>query len=218
MSDTAFTALAMQCSSSDAGLPAQLDLLCRGLHPLTGSEDPVPGSRRAAVLVLLFDRGKGVEFLLTERPQTLPRHPGQISLPGGAADPGDPNLWETALRETREEMGIDTATLVPLGRLPDIHVHVSGYTVTPFVAWAPKLPPLSPDPSEVAQIIDIPLAELLDPNTVRTETWDFAGTQRAVTYYLLAGHIVWGATARILSHLARSLGIEFMEQPPGSVE
>ena len=83
--------------------------------------------RRAAVLILLFPRPTDVSFLLTERPASMRLHAGQISLPGGAEEPGDPSLWHTAKREAREELGLRTGRVRPLGRLDVVFVSASRY-------------------------------------------------------------------------------------------
>src|SRR5919199_6822952 len=110
----------------------------RSLLPPIERDEPLQNLdvslQRAAVLVLLFPRETGPSFLLTERPATLSRHPGQISLPGGAMDPEDPDLWHTAIRETQEELGIKTGRIRPVGCLETIAVAVSRYHVAPFVA------------------------------------------------------------------------------------
>lgn len=165
---------------------------------------PVP-LRYAAVLVLLFPRQGEIRFLLTARPEGMLRHPGQVSLPGGAAEPHDASLWQTALRETQEELGVRTGRLRPLGRLEPVPVLASHYLIVPYVAWNPSPPILSPDPREVAEVVEVPLDHLLDPGLVEEETWDLRGRAWRVTFYRFGNKAVWGATARILSDLAARL-------------
>lgn len=210
----------MQCSSSKSPLPPEIAGIAARLLPISDdgcAAAAQPAYRQAAVLIILFDTTDGISFLLTERPTTLSRHPGQISLPGGASEAGDRGVWDTALRETEEELGLGRTAVRLLGRLPDVHVRISGYTMTPFVGWVSSLPPLHIDPSEVAAIITVPLASLLDPTCIRTEWWDVRGVRRPVTYYLFAESRVWGATARVLSYLAVRLGANNPEPPPGWV-
>lgn len=210
----------MQCSFSDCGLPAQVAALHSRLLPLDDpgeSSGALTGYREAAVLVLLFGPPDGIRFLLTERPSTLPRHPGQISLPGGAREPQDATLWHTAIRETGEELGLDGDSICPLGRLPTVGVRVSRYAMAPFVGWAAREPVLRPNPHEVAAILEVPVSALLDPELVRTEHWDVRGLQRPVTYYRMGEWKVWGATARVLSDLARVLGATLGDPAPGWV-
>lgn len=210
----------MQCSSSDRNHPAEITALATRLLPIVDGDVAQlvqPAYRQAAVLIVLFETPGGTAFLLTERPPTLSRHPGQISLPGGAREARDRGLWDTALRETEEELGLRRDAIYPLGRLPEVQVRVSRYTMTPYVGWAPDLPALQPDPSEVAAVIHVSLASLLDPASIRTEAWDIRGARRPVTFYLF-GHVpVWGATARVLSDLAARLGVPHPDPAPGWV-
>src|SRR5438270_12158952 len=104
-------------------------------RPSTPIRSGLESTRHAAVLALLFSRNEHISLLLTERPFNLSRHAGQISLPGGAVEAHDADLWQTALRETREELGIRTGRIQPLGRLSTIYVVASDYLVSPFVAW-----------------------------------------------------------------------------------
>jgi hypothetical protein len=127
-------------------------------------------------------------------------------------------LWETALRETFEELGYNGVDLLLLGCLPPVHVNVSGYTISPFVAWSESVPALRPDRREVASVIEAPLAGIFDGQNVQTETWDFSGVARRVTFYRISGHVVWGATARVLAELASSVGFEPTHSHPGDVE
>lgn len=179
-----------------------------------------PALRHAAVLVVLFPRGPDVRFLLTARPDTLLNHPGQVSLPGGAAERGDSSLWHTAVREAQEELGIRTGRLRPLGRLDPVPVVVSNYLVTPFVGWNPVPPMLRPDASEVEEVVEVSLGAILDGANLFRETWNFRGQAWQVTFYRFGPHIVWGATARILGDLAERLGRErrLEEGIPGSVQ
>jgi len=178
-----------------------------------------PALRHAAVLLLIFPRGPGTYFLLTSRPQTLLRHPGQVSLPGGAAEAGDPSLWHTALREAQEELGIRTGRIRPLGQLDSVPVVVSGYLITPFVAWNPVPPLLRPDAREVAEVVEVPLEALMDPSTVYEETWELQGGHWRVTFYRFGSTLVWGATARILLDLTLRLRGERIaaDSVPGAV-
>jgi len=186
-------------------------LLAAGLGPdgleVAPENDP-EGRTLAAGLVLLYPHlraGAGQEephIVLTRRTTALRRHSGQISLPGGRYDLEDGSLLRTALRETEEELGIDPATLTLWGRLEPEHIVASHYALAPFVAFAPRRPVLRPAPAEVAEVIDLPLAHLLDPATLEEEVWDFQGVPRRVSFYRLREHKIWGATARILHQIA----------------
>lgn len=151
------------------------------------------GGRRAAVLMLLFDRAGEAHLLLTKRAEHLPSHPGQISLPGGVREDSDPSLMHTALRETHEEVGIAPDRVRVLGRLDDVDTIATGFLIRPFVATADG--PLAPVPAddEVARVMEVPVAEIL-----RVDALLPADAGIATMRYPLDGEDVWGATARIL--------------------
>ena len=181
--------------------PDFLTELSAALLPL---EHPAPGAgsaRRAAVLVLLYPRAGQVHVVLTLRPNTLARHPGQISLPGGMVEAGDGTLWNTAVREAREELGLLPGRVVPLGRLLDVGSRTGESTITPFVGWNPVSPRFKPDRSEVAEILEVPLHTLLDPGALEEEVWELRGSPWRVAFYRLGRQAVWGITGSILSDL-----------------
>jgi 8-oxo-dGTP pyrophosphatase MutT (NUDIX family) len=198
-------------------LPPRLRDLALSLLPVEHEVFPDARVRRAAVLVLLYPRHDRTTFALTVRPDTLARHPGQISLPGGMAEPYDANLWETAVRETQEELGLMPGRVVPLGRLDDVPVRVGDSVVTPFVGWNPMPPRFRPDHNEVAEVLEVPLESLLHPNAVEEETWDLRGSQWLVSFYRLSDRVVWGITGLILSDLHHRLVADHPPVRPGSV-
>jgi 8-oxo-dGTP pyrophosphatase MutT (NUDIX family) len=190
-------------------------MLAAGLGPtrldIAPDDDP-EGRTLAAALVLLYpyqpaDARDAQEpyLVLTRRTAALRRHSGQISLPGGRYDLEDGSLLRTALRETEEELGVAPADLTVWGRLDPQHIVASHYALAPFVAYVPRRPEFHPAPAEVAEVIDLPLAHLLDPATLEEEVWDFQGTARRVSFYRLAEHKIWGATARILHQIVTLL-------------
>ncbi len=150
-------------------------------------------ARLAAVLILLFDRGGETRFLLTKRTDHLEHHPGQISLPGGSLEPEDASLAVTALRETREEVGVPEDTVTLVGRLDDVFTHVSGFMVTPFIGVADGPVLVAPDMLEIAHVFDPTVADLLAADARLPERPTIATLR-----YPLNGQDVWGATARIL--------------------
>jgi 8-oxo-dGTP pyrophosphatase MutT (NUDIX family) len=160
--------------------------------------------RQASVLVLLYPAGEGLAFAL-ERRATNPHdvHGGEIGLPGGARE-GDETPLATALREAREEMGVSTPIEV-LGRLRTLYIPPSDFDVHPFVGYAAPRPVWQPDSSEVAEVLDCPLAWLLDDGRKRCDEWEVHGAMVLVPWYDLFGHKVWGATAIILSELEQRL-------------
>lgn len=164
---------------------------------------PEPGvvPRKAAVLVLLYPQDDELMIPLTVRSHTLPQHSGEVSLPGGAADPEDDGPIATALRETHEEIGIAPESIEILGSLTQIYIPVSNFYLKPVVGFMPKPPVFQPNAFEIAELFSIPLSLLFDPTTVIEEEWDLKGVQALVPFYALNGHKVWGATALVLSEL-----------------
>lgn len=175
---------------------AALEHSLRGRRPVELDE---PG-RRAAVLLVLYDRGGRPHLLLTKRTDTVPSHPGQISLPGGVAEPGDGSLERTALRETEEEVGLTSSRMRVVAELDDVATMASGFIVRPFVAVAEGPVAPTPSDSEVARILEVPLIELLRADAAMPGTPSLLALR-----YPLDGEDVWGATARILRGFCRAL-------------
>jgi 8-oxo-dGTP pyrophosphatase MutT (NUDIX family) len=198
-------------------LPSYLQELNVALLPLAHGTPSETGTRRAAVLVLLYPRNERITFALTVRPDTLSRHPGQISLPGGMAESCDATLWDTAVRETQEELGLLSGRVVPMGRLNDVKVRVDQNVITPFVGWNPVPPRFKPDRNEVAEVLEVPLQSLLHPDSVEEETWELRGSQWHVAFYRLSDRVVWGITGLILSDFHNRLEAAERGVRPGSV-
>ena len=160
--------------------------------------------REAAVLVLLYPRGGLLHFPLTLRSEDTSNHKGQVSLPGGAREEGE-TLIETALRETKEEIGVDPEGIEVLGSLSALDIPHSGFHVQPFVAVASEAPHFLLEAREVAELIEAALGELLSEDSARIEERMVEAGPIMVPYYRLGGHKVWGATAMILSELRELL-------------
>jgi 8-oxo-dGTP pyrophosphatase MutT (NUDIX family) len=168
--------------------PAQLD-------PVVAVR-PGIGARAAAVLVLIGDGKDGPEILFVERPTTMRTHAAQIAFPGGAADPGDADLADTALREAAEETGVDRTGIEVLGQLPPAHVEVSGYDVSGVVGWwARRSPVTALDPREVASVLVVPVAALVDPANRGRVRHSSGYTGPA---FVVDDHLIWGLTAHLL--------------------
>ncbi|HVP69457.1 MAG TPA: CoA pyrophosphatase [Anaeromyxobacteraceae bacterium] len=161
--------------------------------------------RPAAVLVPLFERHGELQVLLTRRRPDLRLHPGQISFPGGRLDPGDPDTLAAALREAREEVGLEPARVEVIGRLSETLVVVTGFRLTPWVGVVPYPYPWAPDPGEVAEVLEVSLAGLARPDAHWTEPREAHGMLHEVHFFALGKDTIWGATARILFELL-SLG------------
>jgi 8-oxo-dGTP pyrophosphatase MutT (NUDIX family) len=154
-------------------------------------------SRMAAALLLVYPRDSGVAVPLTVRGLGLARHAGQISLPGGAADPGE-TIVDAALREASEEIGIDPSSVRVLGELTPVHVLVSGFTLHPIVGVTETEPDFVAAPGEVEEILEISLDDLRDASRIRRGVRMREGLAIEYPYFDLVGHQVWGATAMIL--------------------
>jgi 8-oxo-dGTP pyrophosphatase MutT (NUDIX family) len=155
--------------------------------------------RRAAVLFLLYEREGVVYTCFTQRTATVATHRGQISLPGGAYEARDGTLVQTALRETFEEVGIKPEAVEVLAELEPEYVAVSGFLVTPVIGRLAHPPTFRPDPREVERVIEVPVATLLDPASVRIE--DRGTYVRQSPVYQYGEHEIWGATARMLNRI-----------------
>jgi 8-oxo-dGTP pyrophosphatase MutT (NUDIX family) len=175
------------------------------LRPLGEEEAGTPaGVKRAAVLVPFLARSAPA-ILLTKRAETLPHHAGQVSFPGGRIDPGDPSAAAAALREAEEEIGLSPNAVELIGALPDHHTASSNFLITPVVGLVDPAAPLRPAPDEVAALLELPLAYLLDPAVPRRECAVFRGERREFWVIPHPEHYIWGATAAILVGLARLL-------------
>jgi len=171
-----------------------------------GDHDLNPGTRctsaltRAAVLVPLIAHRDSTTVLLTLRTEHLAKHPGQISFPGGHIEDGDDTPEETALRETEEETGLHRRHIDIVGRLDDYETR-TGFRVTPIVAIVTPPFDLEPDPYEVAETFEVPLAFLLDPVNHRRHSRLFEGSEREFYAMPYNEHFIWGATAGMLINL-----------------
>ena len=163
-----------------------------------------PGSRVAAALVLLYPIQHRVHLVLTRRAGTLGQHAGQVSLPGGGVD-GNETVEAAALREAREEIGLETADLRIIGRLSSLYIPVSNYALHPVMAVSDRRPMLVPAAAEVAHILEIPLDDLRDPGRRRHGRRWRGDKVVTVPYFELHGERVWGATAMVLGELLHLL-------------
>ena len=134
---------------------------------------------------------------LTVRASGLRRHAGQISLPGGATDPGE-SLTQAALREAHEEIGVDPARVRVLGELTPVHVLVSGFTLHPVIGVTDDRPSFKPAAHEVQEVLEVSIEDLQDASRIRQGTRTREGLAIEYPYFDLLGQQVWGATAMIL--------------------
>jgi len=155
------------------------------------------GLTPAAVLLLVVNHADEPTVVFTQRTAHLADHAGQISFPGGRVEEGDEGPAGTALREAHEEVGIDPAGIEILGELPDYHTS-TGYRVRPVVGWAEPPVAWSPDPHEVADVFEVPLAFLLETANHRYESAFYKGRLRHYWAMPWQGRFIWGATAGML--------------------
>ncbi len=202
------------------GLPTQMGMASR---PRPGTDrilDPNLDCRRAGVLVLLYPLGRAMHLggashvaeeddlclVLTRRTDALDNHRGQISFPGGSLDPGE-TAQAAAIREAWEELGVNGNGLEVLGPLSPLYIPPSGFCIYPTVAYSPQRPAFVPNPAEVAEVLEVSLAHLLDPATRQEETWELRGLPVRVPFYVVGHHKVWGATAMVLCELLAVLRV-----------
>lgn len=159
--------------------------------------------KMSAVLLLLYEFNARPFIILIKRPDYRGIHGGQVSFPGGKMENIDNNLQDTAIRESQEEIGLLPDKLELLGCLTPLYIPPSNYWVYPFVGYCEQLPYLSPSHEEVEKIIKADLTILLDPRAVRKGRVKAArGRSIEAPYFLIGGHVVWGATAMILKEFS----------------
>ncbi|MFH9435650.1 NUDIX hydrolase [Streptomyces rochei] len=204
---------------STEGLPDWLDPVVRAVATVRPTQlsrflPPADGAGRQSAVLILFgegEAGRGPELLLMERAGTLRSHAGQPAFPGGALDPedGDPQgegPLRAALREAEEETGLDPSGVQLFGVLPKLYIPVSGFVVTPVLAWWREPTPVGVvDPNETARVFTVPVADLTDPAN-RVTTLHPSGHQGPA--FLVESALVWGFTAGIIDRLLHFAGWE----------
>lgn len=160
--------------------------------------------RPAGVLATFSETSRGTEVILTKRSSRLKHHPGQIAFPGGKQDESDADVIAAALREAKEEIGLPLGHAEVLGTLPS-HETVTGFTVTPVVAWLTQPFDVVPEPGEVAEVFRVPLNHVTDPERFQIQSRRWRGARRHYYTVPFGPYYVWGATARILRGLAERM-------------
>lgn len=176
------------------GEEAQLRMAPAFRGAFTHRSEPVP----AAVMALMYPSGGKIHLVFIKRTEYGGVHSGQVSFPGGIREPGDQNLKETALRETREELGI-SGDIEILGTLTELHIPVSNFQVTPYMGWLDYTPVFKPEISEVQYLIEVPLHRLMSPSAKDSEIMERHGQRIKAPFFRVGPEKIWGATAMILS-------------------
>jgi len=159
------------------------------------------GLTEAAVLVPIFCKNGEYHILFAQRTDQVPHHKGQISFPGGARSKDDATLKDTALRESREEIGLKAKDAEIVGELDDTPTTTSRYNISPFVAFIPYPYNFVLSPFEISHIFSIPVSELLNKANRRKERYTFGGRVYIGYSYEHEGRVIWGATAKIVQQL-----------------
>ena len=170
---------------------------------------PPSDARQAAVLVPLYVDAGELWTLLSKRTEELPTHKGQIAFPGGSLEDGE-NPWDAALRETEEEIGLESSKILRLGELDETETP-SGFRIVPCVGAVPF--PLETDlnEDEIAEVFNVPLSAFINPRLVEDQAVSINGQLRLLRVYHIGNHRVWGLTARIIQLLLQRLGMEPFE-------
>ncbi len=163
----------------------------------------------AAVIVPLYEKGGEYHILFTKRTEKVESHKGQISFPGGARQPEDPSLEDTALRETFEEVGVHPQDVEILGELDKMGTISSNFLITPFVAIIPYPYEFAVNRDEIEELVEVPLSALLDKGNYREEFQVYEGRPYQASFYHYKDKVIWGATARILKQF---LDLVFAEE------
>lgn len=187
-----------------AAAPAASRRRVRGDHDLNPGFGPPAELRPAAVLVPLVERDPELTVLLTERTAHLAAHAGQISFPGGGVEPEDRDEIAAALRETDEEIGLPPDRIDVIGRL-DTYVTRTGFRVEPIVGLVRPPFTLRPDTNEVADVFEVPLSIILDPENPKRDSRWFQGRERYFYAFPYQDRYIWGATAGMLLNLREAL-------------
>jgi len=159
--------------------------------------------KESAVLILFYPVNEAPHFCLIKRPEYDGIHSGQVCFPGGRKDDVDVDLKQTALRETNEEIGVDTNTVHLLGELTQVYVPPSNFLITPYAGYCLDTPRFIPDKTEVNEVIDVPVGQFLDESIVKRKMIAVGrqGMNIDAPYFDIADKTVWGATAVMLAEV-----------------
>jgi 8-oxo-dGTP pyrophosphatase MutT (NUDIX family) len=182
------------------GINSHIRLLPPGRR-LKSHSDERSMVKLSSVLVLIFPVGDKLYTCLTKRPSTMKFHAGQISFPGGKVEKEDISAEMTALREAREEVGIDPSVVEILGKLSDFYLEISQFSIQPFLAWTNQKPEFNLNYHEVEELILFPVSDFVDNENIREMLLQTSTGELMIKYFPHDGQIIWGATAMILAEL-----------------
>ena len=172
-------------------------------HALKTSDPTI--ARDSSVLLLFYPKNGQLHLPFMKRTKGSTSHSGQISLPGGKYEESDENRTVTAIRETNEELGVDSESINVLGSLTELYIPVSNFMVLPVLGYCEKRPDFNLNEFEVEEIIEMPVSQLLAEENISEYTIEKNGFNILAPYFDAKGHKVWGATAMILSELREIL-------------
>jgi 8-oxo-dGTP pyrophosphatase MutT (NUDIX family) len=192
---------------NQAGGPVELSWREHGdhiLNPQTIDQIETMKLKDAAVLIPVVDDGHEAKVIFTLRTSTLRKHSGQIAFPGGAIDPEDASPEQAALREATEEIGLADIFVEPVARLPH-YLAATGFRITPVLSVVKRGFELTPNPSEVAEVFEVPLSFLMDPKHHIRDTMTWQGIERHFYRMPYGQRMIWGITAGIVRTLYERL-------------
>lgn len=160
-----------------------------------------PFAKKSAVMILLFPKDGKINVVFIERPANTGVHSKQISFPGGGREKTDKNYFETALRETQEEIGIDASNIKIIGKLTKVYVAASNYLIQPIIGYINEVPVYKTNIDEVASVIELPLDYLIHSEIKEKPIRSAIGIELQAPYYDVYNKTLWGATAMITSEL-----------------
>ena len=183
------------------GLEGQKQMLPKTRNLVRPDEKSCDFQLSAVMIVLFMNEGE-LHTIFTIRSEQLSQHKGQISFPGGKYDDEDRTLEHTALRETNEELRMDTSNIKIIGQLTDLFIPHSNFRVSPFIGFMEEIPTISPNEAEVQGVIYATVESLLDPSNINKGTFGTRdGIEITAPYFNIQGKRIWGATAMITAEL-----------------
>jgi 8-oxo-dGTP pyrophosphatase MutT (NUDIX family) len=188
----------------DKGLPGtevQWKMASSDRKMVNYPRSPGLDAKPASVLILLYPLHDTACTVFMQRPEYEGVHSGQISFPGGKREPSDTDAVETALREAREETGIDTTMLTLLGTLTPLFIYASNTLVTPVVAWSDIKPEFRHQAEEVEYLFEGNIRSFLNPSVIKEKPFRINEGMISIRYFDYEGHVIWGATAMMLNEL-----------------